>query len=433
MRVESISDAALGRDKYWQISTSIKEMPIREQVILKLLTTMQISELHSLNYADIKADKRTIEIKVQNRFIRIVEIDEEAFQLIGKYVGETGTAEDRPLILNKENKRLGKRTIQKIIKKLREQAGIEKIKPVIQMLNAIPELQDFRQELKRTNSSKLTIRNYTYDILLFYRYLNNFDTHNFIVKPISAITRKDIRNFLFFCADSREYKGTSAKRKFAALQSYFKHCVKEEYIEKNPMQGLDPPKIEKTVPIFMTINEVERILAAAENILEEAILHVLLATGMRVSELSALNIDDVDFEGCVITILKGKGKNQRPVDVDPKTIRILRQYIEELRGVSSNPEDADALILNKNKPRMKVRTIQDIVRECRIKAGIKKPISPHKCRHTCGMLLLEGGADIRVIQKEFGHKQLTTTEIYTHVKDEFRTSTYKKAHPFMDE
>ncbi|MHA1651727.1 MAG: site-specific tyrosine recombinase/integron integrase [Candidatus Helarchaeota archaeon] len=305
------------------------------------------------------------------------------------------------------------------------------------VLNQLPEVKEFLRHLKiELRYSPLTIYGYQTDLLLFFRFLSNLrneekDLNNFKPVPLSSITKSDIRNFLYYLDAEKNYSDRSLHRKICCLRSFFKFCVQEGYIQKDPMKTIKSPKIEKSIPIFMDNEEYKRFLQAAETLREKLLLRVLLATGMRVSEVEALDIGHIDQTNYTVKVVKGKGKKQRIIDIDPTTIELMNRYIKEERGKPSNPEDHDALFLNSRGGRLSKRTIQRIVKKCREKAGIEKKITPHKCRHTTGRLLLEGGMDIRVIQEEFGHKSLSTTEIYTKVTNEHRMREYRKAHPFM--
>jgi integrase/recombinase XerC len=304
------------------------------------------------------------------------------------------------------------------------------------VLKKLPVVREFLRHLKiEARYSKLTIYGYQTDLIMFFRFLSGLqgeeDLSNFKPVPLEEITKSAIREFLFFLDSEREYSDRSLHRKICSLRSFFKFCHQEGYLERNPTKTIKTPKIEKSIPIFMDDEEYKIFLQAAETLRDELILRVLLATGMRVSEVEALNINHIDQVNCTVKVVKGKGKKQRIIDIDPKTIRLMQEYVEKERGVAKRLEDKDALFLSRQKTRLSKRSIQRIVKKCRENAGIKKKITPHKCRHTTGRLLLEGGMDIRVIQEEFGHKSLSTTEIYTKVTNQHRMREYRKAHPFM--
>lgn len=304
------------------------------------------------------------------------------------------------------------------------------------VLNHLPEVKEFLRHLKiEARYSALTIYGYQTDLLLFFRFLNEFrnghdGAKDFKQIPLTEITKSDIRNFLYFLDSEKKYSDRSLHRKICCLRSFFKFCHQEGYVQADPTKAIKTPKIEKSIPIFMDDEEYKLFLEAAESLRDQLLLRILLATGMRVSEVEALNINHIDQINCTVKVVKGKGKKQRIIDIDPVTINLMHQFIQNERGVARNPEEKDALFLNRQRTRLSKRTIQRIVKKCREKAGIGKKITPHKCRHTTGRLLLEGGMDIRVIQEEFGHKSLSTTEIYTKVTNEHRMREYRKAHPF---
>ena len=306
----------------------------------------------------------------------------------------------------------------------------------LNFLNQLSEVKEFLRHLKiEARYSLSTVYGYQCDLLLFFRFLQNFRAQlkeNAASKlvPVNSITKSEIRDFLYFLDSDKKYSDRSLHRKICCLRSFFKFCLQEGCISIDPMKSIKSPKIEKSIPIFMDNQEYKIFLQAAESLRDKLLLRILLATGMRVSEVEALNINHIDQENNTVKVVKGKGKKQRIIDIDPMTVQLMNQYITEERGVAKNAEDNDALFLNSQKMRLNKRSIQRIVKSCREKAGLKKKITPHKCRHTTGRLLLEGGMDIRVIQEEFGHKSLSTTEIYTKVTNEYRMQEYKKAHPF---
>ena len=306
-----------------------------------------------------------------------------------------------------------------------------------QILNRLPEVREFLRHLKiEARYSPLTIYGYQSDLLLFFRYMDDYRNSNsrktgFTPIPLNSITKSDIRSFLYFLDSDRDYADRSLHRKICSLRSFFKFCLQEGYVQKDPTKAIKSPKIEKSIPIFMDDNEYELFLQAASTLREKLLLRILLATGMRVSEVEALNISHIDQINCTVKVVKGKGKKQRIIDIDPTTIQLMKEYIEKERDQPHNVEDQDALFVNQQGTRLSKRSIQRIVKRCRERAGLTKKITPHKCRHTTGRLLLEGGMDIRVIQEEFGHKSLSTTEIYTKVTNEHRMREYRKAHPFI--
>lgn len=309
---------------------------------------------------------------------------------------------------------------------------------LVTLLKQLPEVNDFLRHLKiEARFSPLTVYGYQTDLLLFFRFLkesrgNNGGSVNQGSIPLTTITKSDIRNFLYFLDSEKKYADRSLHRKICCLRSFFKFGLEEGWIKEDPTKNIKSPKIEKSIPIFMDDAEYKLFLQAAETLRDQLLLRVLLATGMRVSEVEALNISHLDQSNCTVKVVKGKGKKQRIIDIDPVTVELMKRYIEEERGTPKNTEDHEALFLNPQKLRLNKRSIQRIVKKYREKAGLTKKITPHKCRHTTGRLLLEGGMDIRVIQEEFGHKSLSTTEIYTKVTNEHRMREYKKAHPFIN-
>lgn len=303
-----------------------------------------------------------------------------------------------------------------------------------QVLNRLPEVREFLRHLKiEARYSPLTIYGYETDLILFFRYLGDIrnQSEDNLQIPLNTITKSDIRDFLYYLDSEKKYSDRSLHRKICCLRSFFKFSLQEGYISADPTKTIKSPKIEKSIPVFMDNEEYKQFLDVADNLRDKLLLRILLATGMRVSEVESLNIGHIDQNKCTVKVVKGKGKKQRIIDIDPTTITIMQQYIRNERGQPDDQKDSDALFLNCQQTRLSKRSIQRIVKKYRERAGIEKKITPHKCRHTTGRLLLEGGMDIRVIQEEFGHKSLSTTEIYTKVTNEHRMREYRKAHPFI--
>lgn len=272
--------------------------------------------------------------------------------------------------------------------------------------------------------STATTSGYKNDLNLFQSIIGNLE--------LPKIDKTAIRQFIYNLSTERHYADRSLARKIATLRSFFHFCLGEEWITTDPMRGIKSPKIPKSIPITLTDGEIPTFLASATSSLEELVARILLATGMRVSELSKLNTAHLNFAELTITIYQGKGKKDRIIDVDSETLAHVQSYITTNRP-TPKPTHEHALLLNRNGKRISTRTIQQMIKKLREKLGWQKPITPHKLRHTAGRLLLEGGMDVRVIQEEFGHKSLNTTEIYTQVTGTYRKATYQKTHPFAQQ
>jgi len=262
--------------------------------------------------------------------------------------------------------------------------------------------------------------------------LNEF--FSFIDKKLGDISNLDIRGFLA-SLHYKKLKKTSIARKLATLRSFFKFLYREGYVKKNPAKLIASPKVQKSLPRFLTIDETFALIDAPKGssfqaIRDRAILELLYSSGLRVSELTTLDIVDFDIKESLLRV-KGKGKKERIIPVGAKALEAMRDYLAErilLRKRSSN-----ALFLNNRGMRLTQRSISRIVNKYAGMIAIKYDISPHVLRHTFATHLLHGGADLRAIQELLGHSSLSTTQRYTHVDISHLMEVYDKAHPMARE
>lgn len=240
----------------------------------------------------------------------------------------------------------------------------------------------------------------------------------------------------------REYLGelfgdksaTSIARKLASLRTFFQFCLRKGWAETNPAKEVASPKIPKRVPKFLTIDEVEALLKAPDEIdllglRDKAILELLYASGLRVSELVGLDIENMDLSGGVVKVL-GKGRKERLVPVGTKACDALRSYINAMPtlAVAAN-NGGGALFVNRQGGRLTARSIERLVSKYLKRCGIQKTVTPHVLRHTFATHLLNAGADMRGIQELLGHASLSTTQKYTHVSVNKMMDVYDQAHP----
>ncbi|MEW5821363.1 MAG: site-specific tyrosine recombinase XerD [Cyanobacteriota bacterium] len=279
------------------------------------------------------------------------------------------------------------------------------------------------------NLSNYTITAYKNDINQFLQWKQ---TEN----PAEFIFNEDIKLFLDYLSEN--YKKNSASRKIATLKTFFKFLNREKLIVLNPSKDIRAPKKERQLPAFLDKNEINSILntpdiSLPKGLRDRAILEVLFATGLRVSELCSLNFSNINLEENEITVL-GKGSKERIVLISNKAKRFLTKYIdlaydnlcknETLKNKSSSP-----LFINNNGFRLSTKSIDRIVKEYAQKANITKNISPHTFRHSFATHLLNNGADLRVVQELLGHSSISNTQIYTHINSERLQQVYNKTHP----
>ncbi|HZT96882.1 MAG TPA: site-specific tyrosine recombinase XerD [Chloroflexota bacterium] len=248
-----------------------------------------------------------------------------------------------------------------------------------------------------------------------------------------AVDRGHIRAWLAWM-QKEGYAGASIARKLAAVRAFFRFLELGREIERNPLFLIKPPKGTRHLPSVLTVEEVELLLAQPDRstptgIRDLAALEVLYATGLRVSELLNMRLENVDWEGASI-LVEGKGSKERFVLLGEQAMIALEMYIHEGRPLlRGNAGDCDYVFLSRLGRRLSVRMFHVALGRYLKSAGLQKRVTPHTLRHTFASHLLEGGADLRVVQELLGHSNLQTTQIYTHVSDGHLRDAYAKAHP----
>ncbi len=222
-------------------------------------------------------------------------------------------------------------------------------------------------------------------------------------------------------------------RRLAALKAFYQFLVKENYVALDPTGELSSPKLERKLPKVLTVSEVEKLLTQPDpqnsaGKRDKAMLELLYATGIRVSELVSLNVFDADLDEGFIRCT-GKGSKERVVPMGEIAIAALRDYLENARlKILADPKET-AIFLNHHGRRLTRQGFWKIVKKYAMQAQIRKEITPHTLRHSFATHLLENGADIRSVQEMLGHADISTTQIYTHVTKERLKDVYAKSHP----
>lgn len=271
------------------------------------------------------------------------------------------------------------------------------------------------------NYSKHTILNYKLDLQDFKKFVGDTD--------LDKVDYLALRKYLAVLKEKNLATRTVGRR-LSALRSFFKFLIRDGLLKTNPILILSSPKLEKHLPAFMTEEEVTRLIEAAfpKNELDElglrnrAILETFYSTGMRISELVGLSLNDIDFIGGIIKVM-GKGRKERIVPIGETATGAIRKYLDKRK------KQADALFLNKNGKRITARGVRGVVGKYIRRVGIRQGVSAHTLRHSFATHLLNRGADLRTVQELLGHANLSTTQIYTHLTTEKLKSVYDKAHP----
>lgn len=285
---------------------------------------------------------------------------------------------------------------------------LENIEKFIQFLNI------------QKNISENTALAYRRDVEQFSRFL---EKKNLNIKDADKFT---VRDYLANVLHPAEKK-SSIIRKIAALRGFFNFLVKCKVLKISPMDFVLTPKAEKHLPNFLTVGEINLILSSPDiskisGLRDRAILELLYSSGLRISELTGLSKTDVDYISGTVKVM-GKGGKQRLIPVGDFAIDIIRKYLK-MRNDSSA-----VLFAGYKLQKLSVRCIQKMLKKYLKKAGITKKITPHSLRHTFATHLLDNGCDIRSVQEMLGHKNLATTQIYTHVTSQMMKKIYDKVHP----
>jgi tyrosine recombinase XerC len=274
------------------------------------------------------------------------------------------------------------------------------------------------------NLSDLTLRNYRADLLQFTRWLEA----NEGAGPLEA-DRFMTRRYLAELKGSGMASG-SLTRKVSTIRSFYRWLVREGRAESSPLTGLVAPKRERRLPVVLSHDDLAALIDSADattpqGLRNRAILELMYASGVRISEAAGLNVKSLDI-GEATLVVRGKGNKERMVLVGGPAIRALKRYLAHARPKLAVGAE-EALFLNRDGARLSARSIQKIVREHALKAGLDERVWPHLLRHSFATHLLDGGADLRVVQELLGHASAQTTQIYTHVTEERQRETMKQA------
>ncbi len=279
--------------------------------------------------------------------------------------------------------------------------------------------KDFLEYLKyERRVSVNTVDSYGENLLLLKNYTN---------KDLISLKKEDIKDFL----DNVEATARTKAHYLTVFNSFYKFLVFMDKIKSNPCDGIKAPKLEKKLPTYLTNEEIAKLfnirLTKPVDYRNKAILEVMYATGARISEVINLELNQIDFEECIIRVV-GKGKKERIIPLDDVAIEALDNFINNYRPFLIKNETCNYVFLNKNGEKISRQMIFKILKNLANKAGITKEISPHTLRHSFASNLLNNGADLRVIQELLGHENLETTEIYSHLQNKKIKDDYNN-HP----
>lgn len=283
------------------------------------------------------------------------------------------------------------------------------------------------------NRSDLTVIEYANDLYTFFRFLkqirgivpkdtpfDEIEIQDLTLETVASVTLSDAYMFLVYCKDDRANNERTRARKATTLRMFYKYLtIQKRVINENPLQELDSPKIKKTLPKYLTLDESLSLLNSVDGKFKErdyCIITLFLNCGMRLSELVSLNLSDIRSNNTIV--VTGKGNKERTIYLNDACIDAINAYLpfRPVDGV----KDKNALFISRQKSRISPKTVQYIVKNTLEKAGLKdRDLSTHKLRHTAATLMYQhGNVDVLAIKEMLGHESLSTTQIYTHIMDE---------------
>ncbi len=282
--------------------------------------------------------------------------------------------------------------------------------------------------LVEKGASPNTIDSYRYDLLDFFHYLREMSAK----AVLSKADRREVIAFLAFCR-KKQMASKTLSRKISTLRSFYKFLLLDKVIEKDPTANLESPKLTKYLPGVLLQGETDLLLSAPDTttrkgIRDKAVLETLYATGMRVSELVGLHLDDVHPEFHYAKCF-GKGGKERIVPLGSYAEAAIDAYLNQCRGVFLKGKRNPSLFLNQRGGTLSRQSVWTMLKHYGDQVGIGDAISPHTLRHSLAAHMLENGADLRTVQEILGHADLSTTQIYTQLLQKTITEEFKKYHP----
>ena len=270
-----------------------------------------------------------------------------------------------------------------------------------------------------------TLQSYKRDLKQFEKYLEISE------EKYKDLTDEGIKDYIKYMQEEGK-KPSTISRGLASIRSFYQYEAKNKVVEKDPTEGIQSPKIEKRVPSVLTSNEVALLLDQPKNVdlkgtRDKAMLEFAYATGMRVTEIISLNVEDINLETGYATCKNGK--KERTVPIGEMSLKALKDYMLNARHTMIKDDNEKALFVNVNGQRLTRQGFWKIIKYYKEQAHITKDITPHVLRHSFATHLLQNGADLKSIQTMLGHSDILSTQIYMQFQDESLKNVYKKAHP----
>ena len=273
--------------------------------------------------------------------------------------------------------------------------------------------------------SKNTVASYANDLDKYYLFLKKRN-----ISSVSKITKKDILEYLEYLSQEG-VSVTSIARKLTTIKNFHSFLYQRELINNDVASSIERPKLRKTLPKVMTVEEVDRLLDVPLNTIfdyrDKAMLELMYATGLRVSELLNLTLNDIDFENCIVRCM-GKGKKERIIPIGEYVLDSMKKYLEKRPKLYLMKRDDHLFLNNHGKGLSRSSFFKMIKKRLKI-CNINIDISPHTLRHSFATHMIEHGSDLRVVQELLGHSDISTTKIYTHISNQKVRTDYENFHP----
>ena len=274
-------------------------------------------------------------------------------------------------------------------------------------------------------SSNNTLQSYKRDLVKFGQYLAENDI------KYNKVTNEELKKYMEYLTEQNK-KPSTISRTIASIRAFYQFEVKNNKNIKDPTESIRSPKIEKRTPCILTAEEVELLLDQPKDVdlkgtRDKAMLEFAYATGMRVTEIISLNIDDINLQEA--TVICKNGTKQRVIPLGKMSLLALKEYVEEARNILVKSEKEKALFVNLNGKRLTRQGFWKIIKYYQEQANITKDITPHTLRHSFATHLLQNGADLKSIQMMLGHSDISSTQVYMQFQNGGLNDVYKKAHP----
>jgi len=275
--------------------------------------------------------------------------------------------------------------------------------------------------------SSNTIESYKNDLIFYQNYLKEKGIDSFL-----KVNRQDISDFMLKQKE-KNLSASSISRRLSCLKTFYRFLLREKIISSDPTEAMQSPKLWKKVPDTLNIEEIERLIAQPNirtkiGIRDKAILDMMYATGMRVSEVVNLKLEQLNLEMGFLRCI-GKGNKERIIPLGRYACDAIKRYLEMSRGFLLGEKQSEYLFLNRRGYPISRQGLWKIIKKYARMAGIKKPVRPHIIRHSFATHLLERGADLRSVQEMLGHSDISTTQVYTHINKDYLKMIHKKFHP----